>query len=172
MESNEIKIRLRAPEPADIDTLYIWENDPELWPCGDNMAPLSRHALARYIDNYSGDIATDGQLRLIITEPDGTAVGVVDLYEYSQRDRRAGVGIFIQKEYRCRGYAFQALAWLGVYCATHLGLHQLWAVVGADNDASRALFHSAGFKTCGRLRSWLRRGRRFGDAIIYQRLFE
>ena len=104
------------------------------------MTPLSRHALARYIDNYSGDIATDGQLRLIITELDGTPVGVADLYEYSQRDRRAGVGIFIQKEYRRRGYAFQALAWLGVYCATHLGLHQLWAVVGADNDASRALF--------------------------------
>jgi len=67
MKTDEIKIRLRAPEPADTDTLYIWENDPELWPCSDNMTPLSRHALARYIDNYSGDIATDGQLRLIIT---------------------------------------------------------------------------------------------------------
>ncbi len=172
METDEIKVRLRAPEPSDTDTLYIWENDPELWPYGDNAAPLSRHALDTFIRNYNGDISADRQLRLIITDNSGTAVGAVDLYDYSARDRRAGVGIFIQKEFRRRGYAFQALAWLGVYCATHLGLHQLWAVVGADNKASRALFESAGFKTCGRLRSWLRQGRRFGDAVIYQRLFE
>lgn len=172
MDNTEIKIRLRAPEPADTDTLYIWENDPELWPYGDNAAPLSRHALAEFIRNYSGNISADGQLRLIITLLDGTPVGVVDLFEYSARDRRAGVGIFIQKEYRGQGYAFQALAWLGVYCSTHLGMHQLWAIVGADNKASRSLFESAGYKTCGRLRSWLRRGRTFNDAVIYQRLFE
>ena len=172
MNETELKIRLRAPEPSDTDTLYIWDNDPELWPCGDNAAPMSRHALAEFIANYSGNISADGQLRLIVTDLDGNPVGVVDLYDYSPRDRRAGVGIFIQKEYRCRGYALQALAWLSVYCATHLGMHQLWAVTGADNKASRALFAAAGFKTCGRLRSWLRQGRRFGDAVIYQRLFE
>lgn len=172
MESDNIKINLRAPEPSDLDTLYIWENDPELWPHGDNMAPVSRHALDTFLRNYSGDISSDGQLRLIVTLSDGTAVGVIDLYDYSARNRRAGVGIFIQKEYRCKGYGQQALEWLATYSATHLGLHQLWAVIAADNLASRTMFGAAGFKTCGRLRSWLRRGRSYSDAIIYQLLFE
>lgn len=172
MQSDNIKINLRAPEPSDLDTLYIWENDPELWPHGDNLAPVSRHALSSFLQNYSGDISSDGQLRLIMTLPDGTPVGVVDLYDYSARNRRAGVGIFIQKDYRRRGYGLQALEWLAAYSSAHLGLHQLWAVVGADNVASRTLFKTAGYSTCGRLRSWLRRGRRYSDAVIYQRLFE
>ena len=169
----QLDIQLRAPEPADLDTLYLWENDPQLWPYGDTTAPMSRHMLQQYLDTYSGDLARDGQLRLIIVERNsGRAVGAVDLFDYHARDRRAGVGIFIDESCRRRHYALQALAWLNVYCPVHLGLHQLWATVSADNQPSRRLFEAAGYKTCGRLRSWLRQGRKFGDAVIYQHLFE
>lgn len=169
----QLDIKLRAPEPGDLDTLYLWENDPQLWPFGDSAAPLSRHMLQQYLDSYTGQLGHDGQLRLIIVERStDRPVGIVDLFDYHARDRRAGVGIFIDSEFRGRHYALQALAWLGVYSATHLGLHQLWATVAADNRASRRLFEAAGYKTCGRLRSWLRCGRRYADAVIYQRLFE
>lgn len=169
----QLDITLRAPEPGDLDTLYLWENDPQLWPFGDAAAPLSRHMLAQYLDSYSGDIGRDGQLRLIVVErSSGKPVGIADLFDYHARDRRAGVGIFIDEAYRGRHYALQTLAWLSVYCPTHLGLHQLWAAVSADNRPSRRLFEAAGYKTCGRLRSWLRTGRRYSDAVIYQRLFE
>ena len=50
-------------------------------------------------------------------------------------------------------------------------MHQLAAQIACDNEASRRLFDRCGFKPCGMLRSWLRRGRHYADAIIVQRLF-
>ena len=57
------------------------------------------------------------------------------------------------------------------YASTTLGMHQLAAVVAVDNAPSIALFKSCGFKSTGRLRSWIRRGRTYADALIFQRLF-
>ena len=49
---------------------------------------------------------TAGQLRLIITEEgSNNPVGIVDLYEVSQRHQRAFIGIYICKDYRGKGYA-------------------------------------------------------------------
>lgn len=53
MES--MKITLRAPEPSDVDAMFRMENDPAVWPDGHTRAPLSRHLLATYVDNYTPD---------------------------------------------------------------------------------------------------------------------
>lgn len=169
----ESLISLRAPEPSDLDLLYLWENDPELWPCGDNPAPMSRHALSEYINNYTGQLSRDGSLRLVIVRMhDGQAVGTLDLFDYDPRNSRAAVGIFIDEHHRNHGYAADALHWLDTYASQHLNLHQLWAVVAVDNDPSRVLFTQAGYKSAGKLRSWLKSGRHYTDALLFQKLFE
>lgn len=71
MERGEV--RLRALEPEDVDRLYIWENDRDMWPFGGTSAPLSRHQLWEYATNYDANPFAAGQLRLIIehaTAPD------------------------------------------------------------------------------------------------------
>lgn len=71
MERGEV--RLRALEPEDVDRLYIWENDRDIWPFGGTRAPLSRHQLWEYATNYDANPFAAGQLRLIIelaTTPD------------------------------------------------------------------------------------------------------
>lgn len=71
MERGEV--RLRALEPEDVDRLYIWENDRDMWPFGGTRAPLSRHQLWEYATNYDANPFAAGQLRLIIehaTAPD------------------------------------------------------------------------------------------------------
>ncbi|MDE6136098.1 MAG: GNAT family N-acetyltransferase [Muribaculaceae bacterium] len=164
-------IRLSAPEPADLDCLYLWENDPELWPCGDNSAPLSRHQLAEYIASYDADIFSARQLRLVIRiAATGEAVGTLDLTDFNPRDRHARVGIFVAPDFRRRGIALRALSLLRPYAADTLGIHMLIALTAADNGPSRALFSAAGYVTCGRIRSYLRRGRSYCDIIVYQTL--
>lgn len=160
-------LRLRAPEPSDLDTLYIWENDPELWPCGNATAPLSRHRLSEYIESYDANIFAAGQLRLVV-EVEGRAAGTLDITDFNPRDHHARLGIFIAPEYRRRGYALRALRLAMAWAASSIGMHSLVALVAADNAPSRSLFASAGFKTCGRMRSMLRRGRSYADIIIYQ----
>ena len=59
-------VRLRKLEPSDLPFLYRWENDAAVWADSDTHNPLSQQDLRSYIENTTGDIYRDGQLRLII----------------------------------------------------------------------------------------------------------
>lgn len=166
--------RLRALEPADIDRLYAWENDPSVWGVSGTTAPFSRHILTRFLDEQQFDIYRTRQLRLIV-ECCATdeAVGAVDLFEFEPHHRRAGVGILIHDPaQRGRGLATEALALVADYAREALGLHQLWCEVAADNAASLALFRRAGFVEAGRKRDWLCTPDGFGDVVVMQRLLD
>ncbi len=167
------KVTLRAPEPGDLDALYLWENDPELWPYGSARAPLSRHQLWQYIDSYDGDIFSARQLRLMIIENSSSkTVGTIDLSDFDPRDAHANVGIFVNAAHRNKGYALEALKLLIDFSAKTIGLHQLAALIASDNIPSIKLFKSAGFKSCGCLRSWVKIGRKYSDVLLFQRLNE
>lgn len=166
MIENE-SVLLRAPEPDDVDSIFLWENDrPEA-----DSEPVSRFNVWQYVQNYDGNIYTAGELRLVVVDKtDGRAVGLVDLYEFNANDRRAGVAIYIESQRRRQSLASAALALLEHHAGHDLGMHQLWAHIAADNMASRALFASRGFKPAGRLRSWLRRGDRYADVMVVQKM--
>ncbi|MCM1066253.1 MAG: GNAT family N-acetyltransferase [Muribaculaceae bacterium] len=165
-------LTLRAPEPSDLDFLFTLESAEA---CGEGSfasAPVSRQMLWEYINSYDADIYAARQLRLIaVDSASGERVGAVDIYDFDPRNRRGFVGIAIVEGKRGLGYGKQALEALCLYASSTLGIHQLAAVVAEDNAASRALFTACAFKGCGRLRSWLRRGTQYADAIIFQRLF-
>ena len=44
-------IRLRALEPEDVNILYKWENDTEIWKVSNTVAPFSKHMLRQFIEN-------------------------------------------------------------------------------------------------------------------------
>ena len=153
-------IRLRAPEPSDVDCMYLWENNPEMWRYGFSPAPLSRHQIWEYIQRYDADPIADRQLRLMIAElisctGNERSVGTVDLYNIDIRNRHAFIGIMIAKEHRRRGLAMQALALLIQYCRCNLGIEQLAATVAADNKPSLDLFIKAGFKQIAVIPRWI-----------------
>lgn len=163
------KMALRAPEPCDVDMMFLWENDRSVWPHGRTRAPMSRQMLWEYVHNYDADILAAGQSRMVI-DIDGDAVGMVDLYDIDVLNRRAGVSIMIGKPYRNAGNGLAALKLLAEYAHKDLGLHQLWAVVSSDNAPSRALFAAAGYSVSGCLRSWVRIGEHYTDAYVHQLL--
>lgn len=165
-------LRLRPVEPADLARLYLWENDTAQWRDSATVGPYSQKLLADYIDSYQANIYVDGQLRLMVEESaTKQCVGIADLYDFDARNRRAGVGIYIAADYRCKGYAKVALELLATYAHRHIGMHQLWAVVGLDNSAARRVFEAAGYDVCGRLRSWISNGTSYADALFLQQLF-
>lgn len=163
------KITLRAPEPADIDSLYLLENDPRIWLDGATLAPLSRKQLWDYNSAYDGDIVAAGQLRLVITLSEiGELAGVIDLYDYDKIARRAYVGIVVKEQYRRRGIAAEALRLVVDYARRRLVMRQLAAIVRADNVASEHLFAACGFVTTGRFPDWLRSSHGWADALHMQ----
>lgn len=163
--------RLRALEPEDLDLMYGWENDTEVWRVSGTVAPFSRHTLSRLIDEQRFDIYATRQLRLVIeATKDDTAVGAVDLFEFDPQNLRAGVGIIVAPPYRRRGLAADALRTLERYAVEVLRLHQLWCSVGADNKASLALFAKAGYTECGRRREWILTPDGAIDEVLMQKI--
>ncbi|MDE6285507.1 MAG: GNAT family N-acetyltransferase [Muribaculaceae bacterium] len=162
-------ITLRAPEPSDTDRLYIWENDPELWPFGSATAPMSRQMLASYIGNYDADIFASRQLRfMIVVNATGETAGTLDVTDFDPRHLHACTGIFIEPAHRGRGVARRALTLAGHFLAEAVSMHTLMATVAVDNMPSRRLYEACGYSTAGRLRSYIRRGHSYQDALIYQ----
>lgn len=169
------KIRLRAVEPGDAETMYAWENDCAVWSVSGTTAPFSREQMLRFVaQQQQFDIFHSGQLRLIVeTLAERRPVGAIDLFEFDPLHRRAGIGILIHaRSDRGRGYASDAVEVLCRYAREVLGAHQLWCNVGADNEASLRLFRHAGFTEIGLKRDWLWRPDGYCDEVMLQKILE
>ena len=165
------KITLRPPEPEDIDILYKWENDLELWELSNTRTPFSKYVLTEYIKNSFRDIYETRQLRFIIESAQNKPAGTIDLFDFDPYHLRAGVGILVYApDERNRGIASDALEALTVYATDILGLKQLYANVGEDNPASIRLFEKAGFQKAGIKKEWLKTARGWKNEILYQKI--
>ena len=167
-------IRLRAIEPADLDIIYEWENDPANWLISNTITPFSKHVLTRYIEHAHKDIHEARQLRLMIDLVDDSAVpketiGTVDLFDFDPVHERAGLGILIaNQENRMKGFAYESLSILIRYSFETLHLHQLYCNISNDNQASLNLFKKLGFVEIGIKRDWLREGSGWLDVHLLQ----
>jgi diamine N-acetyltransferase len=172
MLENEI-IKLRALEPADVDKLYIWENNPANWKVSHTLAPYSRHVLLEYI-NSAGDIYADKQLRLIIeTKPAGSAIGTVDLFDCDFKNRRVGIGILLaDADSRGKGYGSRTLDLLLPYCFDSLAMHQVYCNVLAENTESLALFEKFGFQKVGLKKAWTVHQGTYYDEWLLQKVIK
>jgi diamine N-acetyltransferase len=163
---------LRALEPADIDTIFRWENDSRIWHLGNTLAPYSRFAIEQFVLNTDKDIFTSKQMRLMIdwhssgTEP--ISVGSIDLFDFDPFHKRAGIGILIDESFRRKGFAVEALNLLIEYCFNTLYLHQLYCSIEQSNKESINLFTKAGFSACGIKKEWLFRNGTWTDELMFQ----
>lgn len=162
-------IYLRALEPEDLDFVLEVENTEEFWEISSTRVPYSRYLIKKYIQNSHRDIFEVKQLRLMICSTDGEKLGMIDVFDLEPRDRRAALGILIvNKEDREKGYGTEVLSLISSYCFSHLGLHQVYANVAADNPASLKLFEKSGFQKVGIKKDWVLTKGKFKDEILYQ----
>lgn len=160
---------MRALEPEDLDLLYRWENDPELWEIGNTLAPYSRYTLKEYIAGSDRSIYESRQLRLMIEErATGASIGIVDLFDFDPHPGRAACGILLDRRYQGHGFATEALRLLMEYAYTFLKLHQLYAHIPVGNEPSTNLFTRLGFVEAGILKDWIRTTRGYADVRIMQ----
>ena len=161
-------LTLRALEPGDVDTRYLWENDVSEWYSRQNMTPASRYQIWQYIHSYDGSLYGGNQLRMMACLADGIPVGTVDLYDIDAANRRAWVGIYIAPQWRGCGYARETLRQISQYAYDHLAIAHLAAEVAADNEPSCRLFEAAGYRLGGCLHAWRYYRGYAHDVRIYQ----
>ena len=168
LEENGIK--LRAPEPEDLDCMFRFENIVDLWDISNTTGPCSRFHLKQYIEQTQNDLFTDRQLRLMIENSDRQVVGIVDICNFDPLHSRAEVGIVIDEAQRRKGIGRQALFLLESHCFHYLGIHQLFAYVDTANKPCRKLFTTCGYQECALLKDWMHTGKGYRDVIMLQKI--
>ncbi len=164
-------VYLRALEPDDLEFLYLLENDPNIWEISGTITPYSKHVLRQYLDNAHRDIYDVKQLRLAICKHDGAMVGLIDLFDFDPKNHRAGIGIVVMETHeRNKGVGSEAIALLLDYAFSSLDLRQIFANVGADNQASVHLFKKIGFREVGIKKDWIFHHGAYKDEILFQKI--
>ncbi len=163
------KVYLRALEPEDLDFIVEVENSEEFWEISATRVPYSRYLIKKYLQNSHRDIYEVKQLRLMICDQENNSIGLIDVFDFEPKDRRAALGILIVNETgRGRGYGAEVLTLICNYCFTHLDLHQVYANVNEDNLASIKLFEKNKFEKVGIKKDWIIAGGKFKNEILYQ----
>ena len=165
-------IWLRALEPEDLEFLYKIENDETVWEVSNTQTPYSKFVIKRYLENAQQDIYEAKQLRLAICkDKDFRAIGLIDLFDFDPRNRRAGIGIVIRHPLdRRQGVGSEALELLIDYAFSKLELHQLYANIDVQNEASITLFTKFGFEKIGVKKDWNLFSGKYRDEAMFQRI--
>ncbi len=163
-------IYLRALEPEDLEFVYALENDENIWEVSSTITPYSKFLIRQYLENANQDIYEAKQLRLAICKKGNSeALGLIDLFDFDVKNKRAGVGIIIQNEAdRSNGFGKESLGLVINYAFEQLQLHQLYANIATENKASETLFTTFGFVKIGVKKDWNYTNNVFHDEAIFQ----
>ncbi|HKK11725.1 MAG TPA: GNAT family N-acetyltransferase [Flavobacteriaceae bacterium] len=164
-------IYLRALEPEDLDFVHAVENDETIWEISNTITPFSKYVIMQYLENAHKDIFEVKQLRLVICNTKDIAIGMIDLFDFDFKNRRAGVGIIVKETGdRKKGYGGEALKLLAQYCKAHLNLHQLFCNISEENEASLKLFQNQGFEIVGLKKDWNHIHNAFKNEYLLQKI--
>ena len=162
-------IFLRALEPEDLGFVHEIENDEKVWEISNTQTPYSKFLIKQYLENAHRDIYEVKQLRLVISSYRNETIGLIDLFDFDFKNKRAGVGILIKSSNnQGKGYGKEALSLVVSYSFTHLGLHQLYCNISDENQASIKLFKNQGFKEVGLKKDWNVINGHFKNEYLFQ----
>ena len=167
-------MRLRPLEPEDLEFLYTIENSPELWDSTDSEAPYSRHALRQYLSSMR-PMQETGELRMVIEVMENGSLipaGMVELTNISFIHARAEVGIALLCQFRKHGLGTRAIELIETLGKTRLRLHQLYAFIAEENEASERLFQQAGYTPKCTLEDWKYSHGAYHSVRIFQKVFK
>jgi len=164
-------IFLRALEPEDLEIIHIIENDESIWEISNTQTPYSKFLIKQYLEHSHKDIYEVKQLRLVISNYQNQALGMIDIFDFDFKNSRAGIGILIKEPNdRQKGHGKEALKLLIDYCTKHLNLHQLYCNISEENTASIALFTNQGFKKIGLKEEWNYVDGSYKNEYLFQRI--
>ncbi|MQA00292.1 MAG: GNAT family N-acetyltransferase [Dehalococcoidia bacterium] len=153
------RVRLRAIEPGDAETMFRWINDRE----------VTRHLDLRYPTSlewerqWASDAKQRGGYRnvtfAIERREDGLLLGTCGLHGATPEDRVVELGLNIgEKSMWGQGYGFDTLRTLLCFGFREMNLRRVYLHVMEDHPRARALYERAGFEYEGRHREsrWTR----------------
>jgi UDP-4-amino-4,6-dideoxy-N-acetyl-beta-L-altrosamine N-acetyltransferase len=156
-------IALRQIVPDDRDRLLLWRNAPHVaqYMYTDHSISLEEHA------RWFAGIGDDKRRRYWIIESNGTPVGLVNLYDIDERNRRCAWAFYLgSEEGRGAGVGSQVECSILVHVFETMGFNKLCCEVLASNEAVWGMHQKFGFVKEGVLRNHVWKSGSFQDVVV------
>jgi len=146
-------VRLRAFEPTDAETFYLWNLDSErarmldfVWP------PTSKAALKELAEQEAKRKPEDDCFNWVIETCEGTPVGTICTHHCNQHWGTFSYGVDVAQEHRGNGYAAAAIKLVLRYFFEELRYQKCTVQIHSDNLPCIRLHEKLGYQHEGTLR--------------------
>ncbi len=161
---NGDRVRLRAFEASDVETVWAWYRDHEFSVLDGNIYGASLETIRAFVQSM-GSPSYAGVSLGIETE-DGALIGLIRLKRSSPEDRHADFGIAIERAYWDRGYGTDATRTILRFAFEEMNLHRVSLTVLDYNTRAQRCYEKCGFRVEGRARSSRFRDGRWCDETL------
>lgn len=166
------RIRLRAPERADIPRFVAWLNDPEVRAGLSVVLPFSQADEENWFENMLKRPMEEHPLTIEARQgEDWIAIGNCGLFDFDWRCRSAEVGIFIgEKNLWNQGYGTEVMRLLLKHGFQTFNLNRIALRVYETNPRAVRSYEKAGFIHEGRQRQGMYKDGQFIDILLMSAL--
>jgi RimJ/RimL family protein N-acetyltransferase len=166
-EYEYLPIFLRCLEEEDIDRVYKWHNDSNLY---GSLTSLFRHvsraSVSAWLAKKQAFSSESINLAICLNQAN-QHIGNIYLQNIDWVARHAEISIFIgDKEYRQKGYGQKAVEILTEYAFSELGLKRLYLFVLEENIPAIKTYKKCGFSEEGKLRNHVFKQGKFKDLLV------
>ena len=161
------KIRIRALEKKDLDSVMQWVNDPEITKNLSSffLYPVSKEQEEKWLENIHNFDATD-KVFAIETRA-GVYLGNIGLHKINWKNRNAEMGIVIgKKDDWDKGLGTDAGLTLLDFAFNRMNLHRIYLRVWDFNLRAIKSYEKCGFKKEGILRQGHFEDGKYHDVIM------
>lgn len=143
------KVNLRPVEPADLERMVAWSQDPEIAECLDGNYPTNMEEAAAWLQ---GVLSDRHNKRWSIVTKEGTLIGDIELDQIAWRSAHAELRICIgEKVFWNQGLGTDAVKAVVAYAFKEMGLEQVYLRVFTENSRAVRCYTKAGFRKEGRI---------------------
>ena len=142
-------ISIRPLEKRDVDTLQIWDRDPELL----DLMGLSAENAPEPSEWYDKMSSNRNNVLMVIEREDGRLIGDIELTEIAWRSGEAELVVRIgEKDCWGRGYGEKAINAILDMAFSQFKLRRIYLRVCAENTRAMRCYKKCGFKVQGKVK--------------------
>ncbi len=162
------RIRLRAVEPGDWESHYLWNQDTEMVRTLDQLYfPQSKEATRHWAEKAAVAHPHDDTFHFQIETLSGDLVGSISTHSADRRHGTFEYGVAIREVYQRQGYATEAILLVLHYYFEELRYQKVTINAYSFNEASIRLHERLGFQREGCLRRMIFTRGQYFDRLVY-----
>lgn len=157
---------LRAIEPADLELLHKWSNNPEIqYMLGGWHPPSSLALMSDWLKKITSD---NDNLRFAIVHHELGLIGTANLVQINWKDGNAFHGMLLgDRPLQGKGIGVDVVFSMMRYAFEELRLHRLDTTIIDYNEPSKKLYmNKCGWKIEGTVKEWYWRKNKYWDKLI------